>query len=75
MGLLTVRIVLLPVNTYDRRNNAEAYENSVFETIDEARKVFGDKGEIYPLTDFMDMCNDEEFNPDDYWVTYIAIKN
>lgn len=69
-----VRIVLLPVMSYDRRKVAEAYENAVFETHDEARKVFGENAGICELTTFMEMCNDQELNLEDYWITYITIK-
>jgi hypothetical protein len=70
-----VKIVLLPVEEYDRRKVAEAYENAVFETIEDARKVFGENAGISQLTTFMDMCNDEELNLEGYWITYITIKN
>ena len=69
-----VRIVLLPIEQYDRRKNAEAYENAVFETHEEARKVFGEVAGICELTTFMDMCNDQEINLENYWVSYITIK-
>lgn len=69
-----VRIVLLPIEQYDRRKNAEAYENAVFETHEEARKIFGEVAGICELHTFMDMCNDQEINLEDYWVTYITIK-
>ena len=70
-----VKIVLLPVDDYDRRKHAEAYENAVFENHDEARKVFGENAGIYEMTTFMDSCNDQEINLELYWVTYITITN
>lgn len=69
-----VRIVLLPIEQYDRRKVAEAYENAVFETHEEARKIFGEVAGICELTTFMDMCNDQEIELENYWVTYITIK-
>ena len=70
-----VKIVLMPIDEYDRRKNAEAYENAVFETHDEARKVIGEKAGICELTTFMEMCNDQELDLEQYWITYITIKN
>ncbi len=69
-----VRIVLLPIKEYDRRRTAEAYENAVFETHDDAIKVFGETAGICELTTFMEMCNDQELELEKYWITYITIK-
>lgn len=30
-----------------------------------------DNIEVEPLTDFMDRVNNEEFNPDDYFISYV----
>jgi hypothetical protein len=68
-----VKIVLLPVEDYDRRKVAEAYENAVFETHEDARKVFGEEAGISDMSTFMDMCNDQEINLEGYWITYITI--
>ena len=70
-----VKIVLLPIATYDRHNNAEAYENAVFQTYEEVRGLFGEEASIYELTDFMDECNNEDLNLESYWLTYITILN
>jgi hypothetical protein len=68
-----VRIVLLPVDEYDRRKTAEVYENAVFETYEDARKVFGTNAGICDLNTFMESCNDQEINLEQYWLTYITI--
>lgn len=68
-----VKIVLLPTNEYDRRSYAERYENTTYKTFKEAREVFGENAGICELTDFMDMCNDQEMNLEQYWITYITI--
>ena len=68
-----VKIVLLPVDEYDRRSTAEAYENAVFKTYKVARKIFGENAGICDLTTFMDACNDQELNLELYWLTYITI--
>ena len=70
-----VKIVLLPVEEYDRRGTAEAYENAVFENHEEAYKVLGNDAGIYELTTFMDACNDQDINLEGYWITYITINN
>ena len=68
-----VKIVLLDINKYDRTEVADAYENAVFETYNEARDVFGDEALIFDLSVFMDECNNQEINLGLYWLTYITI--
>lgn len=68
-----VRIVLLPVRENDNRKVAERYENSVFNTHEEARQALGEDVGICELTTFMDMCNDQDINLEQYWLTYIKI--
>ena len=68
-----VKIVLLDVDKYDRKDVAEAYENAVFKTYEEARKIFGEEAGIYELNTFMEACNDQEINLEQYWLTYITI--
>ena len=76
-------IVLADVNSFDRRNFAEDIEDKTFNTFDEFKNFIGDEREIngcynllyYNLSDFMDMCNDQEINLENYWVTYINIKS
>jgi len=65
-------IILIPLNNDDRVNGrgvAESIEhNTTLETI---QKEHGEDIEGYSLSDFMDLCNNQEFNPDSYWVSYI----
>ena len=70
-----VKIVLIPVAEYGRKQLAEAYENAVFENHVEAQKVFGADATIYELTTFMQACNDQEINLEVHWMTYITINN
>lgn len=72
-----LRIVLLPVDTFDRRNDAEAIEDCVFTTVFkmlESLKKNSMWVKIFTLSDFMDACNDEEICLEGYWVTYIYLQ-
>ena len=75
-------IVLAEVDLYDRRNFAEDLENSIHRTIGDFMDKFSTRGKdgqtgilIFSFTDFMDACNDQEINLENYWVTYINIKS
>lgn len=76
-----VKIVLLPIGSHDRKT-AETIENHTFSNFGELSsriseitgvKNSGSNVRLLELSDFMDMCNDEEFNPDTYWVSYVNI--
>lgn len=77
----TLLIVLLPVAKFDRKWHAEHYENCTFNSIDEFEStLYSDIShapgyEIYNLSDFMDLCNDEYFFPDNYWLSYVYLEN
>jgi hypothetical protein len=66
-----IRILVLPVGKYDRRNVAEVIENESF-TIEALTEKFED-AQILELTDFMDLCNNEELNLDGCWISYVNI--
>ena len=76
-----VKIVLLPIGSHDRKT-AETIESQTFSNFAELSsriseitgvKNSGSNVQLLELTDFMDMCNDEEFHPDTYWVSYVKI--
>ena len=80
-------IVLIPINSsLDSRNACEAIENMVLygqkSTLDVLRELrrrlntdhSSDIG-VEPITDFMDRFNDEEINPDDYFLSYVYTEN
>ena len=66
-------IVLLPVCDFDRKTDAEKIENQKF-TLDQLRNTLVlPSYEIYNHSDFMDLCNDQELNIENYWVSYIQL--
>lgn len=78
-------IVLLEVDVFtDARRVCESIENSTFKldnvnSWNIAKKIKYEMGivedhngvEVWALTDFMDRVNDEEFNPDTYFMSYV----
>ena len=76
---MKTKIVLIPItdDTRTGRKDAEGIENSTFEDKQQLADTFfgGDVNlfRIVELTDFMDMCNNQELYLDDYWVSYVNI--
>jgi len=69
-------ILLLPVDDYDRRDDAEAVENTTFESISDLEDRFPKDFLVYPdISDFMDDCNNQEINLELYWLTYVNLKS
>lgn len=68
----SIRVLLYPIDNHDRRTDAEHIENNGY-TIDELMSILPPDVSILTLSQFMDLCNNEEFNPDSYWVSYIRI--
>lgn len=68
-------IVLLPVEFYDRKVDAEQFEDTNFNDIDEIKFYFSNEEVcIYmSMSDFMDDFNDVEFDSNKYWLTYVNI--
>ena len=62
-------IVLLPVEKYDRNDDAEALEGM---SINELNANKYNEVVRLELSDFMDYCNDSELNLDRYWVTHMV---
>jgi hypothetical protein len=68
-------IVLTAVGPFDGRKQMELIENASF-TLDEAKKMSDDEFiQIYTLSDFIDACNNQEINLEEYWLSYINITN
>lgn len=65
-----VRILLFPVDKYDRRSDVEFIENNQYD-IHQMETLFGSDVLDYTLSDFMDLCNNQEFDIESYWVTYV----
>ena len=67
------RIVMLPIDKFDRRRDAEHLENNVFSNED--IKQWQDKGAaVLALTEFMDLCNDQQLDLGEYWISYIQVQ-
>jgi hypothetical protein len=71
-------VILISVDDFSNgRKIAENIENTLFNTPDDIlRKVR--KGEdgfvaIYPITDFMDACNNQEIELEGVWVSYAQV--
>ncbi len=69
-------IVLLPTDNNDRKKQANAIQDEMYDTYQHFANASGCKNAlVYDLDNFMEQCNDEAINLNDYWVTYIRIKN
>jgi len=87
--MLKLYIVLLSIEKFDRRRTAERIEGNTFLSFDELIEtikptkyvdidtVLLEEGDFcyYELTDFMDLCNNEEFDIDNYWISYVFVGN
>jgi hypothetical protein len=75
-----IRIVLIPLDSGDRKtaehieNCSFLDENEVKERINEEEGKEVEGVEIYTLTDFTVLCNDELFAPDSFWISYVSIE-
>lgn len=68
-----VRILLLPIDTFDRRRHAEMWENTRM-TAAEVKGITDKGGSVFPLTEFMDLCNDQvQLDLEKFWVSYITL--
>lgn len=67
-----VRVLLFRVDDYDRRHDVEFIENNEFD-IHTLETAIPNDVAVLTLSDFMDLCNDQEFDIENYWVTYINL--
>ena len=70
-------ILLFPISHFDRKE-AEGIENNAYtsDNFNEALSIWDEKEaniEAHSLTDFMDLCNNQDVNLEDYWVTYVKL--
>jgi hypothetical protein len=65
-------IVLLPITLFDRKQ-AEQIENC--ESSSENVKKIIEQSICMEISDFMDLCNNQEFDIEQYWLTYIKQLN
>ena len=67
-------MVTFPVtHNKDGRPFVESIEGQVFISLEAVKNVYKDM-KIYTLSEFMDLCNDEELNLDNFWVGYINVE-
>ena len=67
------RIVMLPIDKFDRRRDAEHLENNVL--TNDGINEWQDKGAaVLALTEFMDLCNDQQLDLGEYWISYIQVQ-
>lgn len=65
-----IRILLFPINEYDRRADAELMENNVY-NIHQLETAIPNDVDIVTLSDFMDLCNNQMLDLEQYWISYI----
>jgi hypothetical protein len=75
---MNVVVVLISVSDFtDGRKIAERIENTLFNTCDDIRRTIKENENglvsIYPISDFMDLCNNEEINLGEFWVSYAQV--
>jgi len=84
---MTPNIVLIPVEYLNSRKKTEEIEKQVYKTTTALRIQLAlelirennpevedgsvDDVLIYPITDFMDACNDQEINLEGYFISYV----
>ena len=74
---MTTLIVITDVmnENFMERDDLEGFENKTFNTIGDLKKSVSGKFEWYTLSDFLTMCNNDEFSIQNVYITYVNIKN
>lgn len=77
-------IVVIPIDYYNARSVCNRIENTKYETIDDLRNHLElflgmndsdeNKPQFFSLTDFMEECNDELFDFDSVFISYVEVK-
>lgn len=67
-------IILLPVEDTDRRGDAEHIEGNVYSSREKLKAKLPQSAEIYSLSEFMDLCNDQSIVLENFWVSYVTIE-
>ena len=78
-------IVAIPVDYGDARRVCNLIENQVFESYGSLRKYLNEKlsvdeedenqPQFFELSDFMEECNDQLFNFDGTFISYVTVKS
>jgi len=65
-----IRVLLIPINEYDRRSFAENIENNLYD-IHQLETAIPNDVDIVTLSNFMDLCNNQMIDLEQYWISYI----
>jgi hypothetical protein len=66
-------ILLLPVDQYDRTDDAEHIIGMNFSSMLDIGDRFRDAWLFSNFDEFLNACNDQEINLELYWITYVNI--
>jgi hypothetical protein len=64
-------IVMMPIAKFDRRKDAEHLENNHLNLIS-INELRARGAAVLALSEFMDLCNDQEIDLGGYWISYIS---
>ena len=64
-------IVMMPITKFDRRKDAEHLENNHLNQ-DQVEDLRARGAAVLALSEFMDLCNDQEIDLGGYWISYIS---
>lgn len=67
---IEIRILLFPIDKYDRRSEVEFIENNVYD-LHQLETAIPNDVDVVTLSDFMDLCNSQMIDLEQYWVSYI----
>jgi len=67
---IETRILLIPIDEHDRRGFAENVENNLYD-IHQLETAIPNDIDIITLSDFMDLCNNQMIDLEQYWISYI----
>lgn len=65
-------IVMMPIAKFDRRKDAERLENDTMDMV-QVNELRDRGAAVLALTEFMDLCNDQQIDLGGYWVSYINV--
>ena len=72
-------IILLSIKDYNRNENADVIEGEKFNSMQDLRTRLTRDAEssefkIMDLSAFKEYFNDQELDPDNWWITYVCIR-
>lgn len=65
-------IVMMPIDKFDRRRDAEHLENNTLNQV-QVEDLRERGAAVLALTEFMDLCNDQQIDLGEYWISYITV--